>query len=60
MRRAFSLRCLSSTAAKHKRLPADLDFIANPLFSDAGQYLTVTMHLGPFQTVISVRNGFHV
>lgn len=60
MRRASPFRCLSSAAAKHKRFPADLDFIANTLLSDAGQYWTVTMHLGPFQTVISVRNGFHV
>lgn len=35
MCRAFSFRCLSSTAAKHYWLPADLDFIANTLFSDA-------------------------
>lgn len=34
---AFSFRCLSSAAAKHKRLPADLDSIANTVFSDAGQ-----------------------
>lgn len=60
MRWAFSFRCLSSAAAKHKWLPADLDVIVNTLLSDAGQYWTVTMHLGPFQTVISVRDGFHV